>query len=560
MKHGFLLFFCAMAALFSAQKTKVHFIHPSSVQLPKYFQKEHVLNTKELWAFEREKALLILTELGYFTAQLKESSSKEAINVEVILGEKFEGISVHFDSSLLPLLPSVKADNKGIVNYKHPNAYAAALRGLVNEFHNNGYPFAAFRFNNFQAQEGHLWLDVRIEKGPFMTWHEVQLKGDSTLSAKTVLRMLEVPLGSPFSLQKLEEIDVKLKQQSFIEVIKPAEISFEKEGVILFVYLKATKSSSFNGALGLQPDPVSQRIGLTGDLQLRLMNSLRRAEQLDFNWRSIKPATQWLNVRFSYPYLFNTLLGADLRFQLYKRDSTFLELKSQLGLQYSFASYWLVKAMYNFSSSNRLYAAGSNAQFPNVASLRNSMYGLGINYRKIDYLPNPRKGLLLNVEGFVGQRKVLSDSNSVSTTAKVAFSLEQFIPLHRRWVFRYQLSFDSYYAPTIFSNECYRFGGLNSQRGFNEENFLSTTKSTNQWEIRYLLDRNSAVFAFYDQTVFENTSGANYKNDRPFGFGVGANIGSKAGIFSLVYGLGTEQKNPLDFRSGKIHFGYIAYF
>jgi len=549
-----------MVAHFSAQKTKVHFMLPSTVQLPKYFYKDLILPDPNFWPIEQQKALLMLSEVGYFTAQLRDSITEHGIEVQVLLGEKFEGIKVRFDAGLLPFLTSVKADSEGDVTFKSPKSYAAAMQTVMAEFHNNGYPFAAFRFDNYTLTNRQLVLHVWMEKGPYMVWQEVQLKGDSTLSAKTVLRMLDVPLGSPFSLQKLEEIDLKLKQQSFIEVIKPPEISFEKEGVALYVYLKATKSSSFNGALGLQPDPVSQRIGLTGDLQLRLLNSLRRTEQFELNWRSIKPATQWLNVRFSYPYLFNTLLGTEVRFQLYKRDSTFLELKSQLGIQYSFSSHWLVKALYNFSSSNRLYAAASNAQFPGVASLRNSMYGLGINYRKLDYLPNPRKGLLLNVEGFVGQRKVLSDSNSVSTTAKVAFSLEQFIPLHRRWVFRYQLSFDTYYAPTIYSNECYRFGGLNSQRGFNEENFLSTTKSTNQWEIRYLLDRNSAVFAFYDQTVFENTSGSNYKNDRPFGFGVGANIGSKAGIFSLVYGLGIEQKNPLDFRSGKIHFGYIAYF
>jgi outer membrane protein assembly factor BamA len=551
---------CTIVAQFSAQKSKVHYVLPESVALPRYFQKNRVLSSKDFWTLEREKALLLLSELGYFTAQLKELPSKEGFLVEVLLGEKFEGITVRFEASLIPLLPSLKTDQEGTITFKNPKAYASALQGMMAEFHNNGYPFAAFRFNNFQAQEGHLSLDVRMEKGPFMVWHEVQLKGDSTLSSKTVLRMLDVPLGSPFSLQKLEEIDLKLKQQSFIEVIKPSEISFEKEGVVLYVYLKSNKSSSFNGALGLQPDPVSQRIGLTGDLQLRLLNSLHRAEQFDLNWRSIRPATQWLNARFMYPYLFNTLLGVDLRFQLYKRDSTFLELKSQLGIQYSFASHWLVKTMYNFSSSNRLFAASSNAQFPNVASLRNSMYGLGINYRKLDYLPNPRKGFILNLEGFVGQRKAVSDSNAVSTTAKVAFFLEQFVPLHRRWVFRYQLTFDTYFAPTIYSNECYRFGGLTTQRGFNEENFLSTTKSTNQVEIRYLLDRNSAVFVFIDQTFYENTSGLNYKNDRPFGFGVGANIGSKAGIFSLVYGLGTEQKNPLDFRSGKIHFGYIAYF
>lgn len=560
MKYGILLIFCAMVAHFSAQKTKVHFMLPSTVQLPKYFYKDLILPDPNFWPIEQQKALLMLSEVGYFTAQLRDSITEQGIEVQVLLGEKFEGIKVRFDAGLLPFLTSVKANSEGDVTFKSPKSYAAAMQTVMAEFHNNGYPFAAFRFDNYTLTNRQLVLHVWMEKGPYMVWHEVQLKGDSTLSSKTVLRMLDVPLGTPFSLQKLEEIDLKLKQQSFIEVIKPAEISFMKEGVVLYLYLKSTKSSSFNGALGLQPDPVSQRIGLTGDLQLRLMNSLRRAEQFELNWRSIKPATQWLNVRFSYPYLFNTLLGTDMRFQLYKRDSTFLELKSQLGIQYSFASHWLVKAMYNFSSSNRLYAAASNAQFPSVASLRNSMYGLGINYRKIDYLPNPRKGLLLNVEGFVGQRKVLSDSNSVSTTAKGAFSLEQYLPLYRRWVFRYQLSFDTYYAPTIYSNECYRFGGLNSQRGFNEENFLSTTKSAFQAEIRFLLDKNSAVFAFYDQSYYENASSFKYSKDTPYGFGLGTNIGSKAGIFSLVYGLGIEQKNPLDFRSGKIHFGYIAYF
>ena len=44
------------------------------------------------------------------------------------------------------------------------------------------------------------------------------------------------------------------------------------------------------------------------------------------------------------------------------------------------------------------------------------------------------------------------------------------------------------------------------------------------------------------------------------GFGVGANIGSTVGVFSLAYALGLEKNNPFDARSGKIHFGYIAYF
>ena len=97
-------------------------------------------------------------------------------------------------------------------------------------------------------------------------------------------------------------------------------------------------------------------------------------------------------------------------------------------------------------------------------------------------------------------------------------------------------------------------------RGFNEENFLATTRSLAQIELRYLLDLNSAVFLFYDQSIYENRSNSNYMRDQPFGFGFGANIGSPIGIFSIVYALGVQQNNPLDARAGKIHFGYIAYF
>jgi len=74
------------------------------------------------------------------------------------------------------------------------------------------------------------------------------------------------------------------------------------------------------------------------------------------------------------------------------------------------------------------------------------------------------------------------------------------------------------------------------------------------------LDKNSSVFAFYDQTIYENNSNSTYRKDHPFGFGIGANIGSNIGIFSLVYAMGIENNNSFDARSGKIHFGYIAYF
>jgi len=73
------------------------------------------------------------------------------------------------------------------------------------------------------------------------------------------------------------------------------------------------------------------------------------------------------------------------------------------------------------------------------------------------------------------------------------------------------------------------------------------------------VDKNSHVFAFFDQGWYENNAIA-YYNDLPYGFGVGFSFGTNLGIFSISYALGKQFDNPITLRSGKIHFGYVAYF
>ena len=550
-----------------AQKVSVIYLFtaPSEAVSSSFFKKTHTLASRQFLAMELMQASLFLTELGYYTAKLNVDSLSDApnIKVKVFPGEQFKGVKLTLSPELVPWFEQYARSSVRVADaivFKSPSAYASALQQVIRTFQNNGYPFAAYDFDSLGYSKGLISLKVSLNKGRRMQWKEIVIKGDSSIALKPIQQIIGIRSGDLFSMDKLKDVDDRIEQLTFVDAIKPSDFVFSKDGMTLFLYLKATKSSNVNGVLGLQPNPVSQKIGLTGELQLKLNNALRRAEQLDFNWRSIKPATQLLNLRLLYPYLFNSLLGTEVKLNLYKRDSTFLELKSTLGIQYQVGRHWQLKGMFSYFGSNRLYAANSSAEFLNVTSLKNSMYGLGISYKKLDYLPNPRAGLAFQLEGFIGQRSVLNDSSGKVVNAKVSMNLEHFIPIHKRWVIRYQLSFDTYLAPTIFSNECYRFGGLNTQRGFNEEQFLATTKSVNQVELRYLLDRNSAVFAFFDQSIYENRSNNSYQKDAPMGFGVGANIGSTVGIFSLAYALGLEKNNPFDARSGKIHFGYIAYF
>jgi len=561
-----LLFYLIFSAGFT-QKKSLNYIFPESREWygSAYFKKKHAIPSVEFLPQELEKARFVLLEQGYFAAAVipDTSTQNELINVQVMPGPRYQGIVVSASRDLSSWFEQYTHTNEkmqGRFQFTSPTRYAQVLKDIISLFQNNGYPFASYAFDSLIEVNQQLHINASLNLGRKMVWKEIVVKGDSSFSVTTLQQLIHIEPGALFSIDALRQIDSKLNQLSFVEVIKPAEFVFTKDGIILYLYVKAAKSSAINGVLGLQPNPVSQKISLTGDLQLKLNNTLKHAEQLDFNWRSIKPATQSMNLRFSYPYLFHSLLGTEFKFNLYKRDSTFLDLRSNVALQYQFANHWQLKGIFSYTGSNRLYAASSNLQFPNVTSLKQLMYGIGVNYKKLDFIPNPRKGLIIQLEGLVGQRVVLSDTSAKVLNSKIAIGIEQYIPLHKRWVARYALSFDSYNAPQVYSNECFRFGGLTSQRGFNEENFLATTKSINQFELRYLLDKNSSVFAFYDQTIYENNSNSTYRKDHPLGFGIGANIGSNIGIFSLVYAMGIENNSSFDARSGKIHFGYIAYF
>jgi outer membrane protein assembly factor BamA len=507
-----------------------------------------------------------LVKKGYFLASI--DSTKEShgnIQAFVFLGPKFQKIALMIteeDNLFLRRLGFyglLKQANKSIA--LSPSQLSNTLRQVLACLTQNGYPFAEISLVNTEITSNLIEASLKIDRGRQLVWKSIQVKGDSTFSAASIQSITGIHIGDIFNEVQWRNLDQKLKQINHIQVVKPSELLFTNDGVELFLYLKSARISSFNGALGLQPNPVSQKIGLTGELQLKLVNTLRQAEQIDFNWRSIQPATQSLLVRVNYPYLFKTTFGLDGKFNLYKRDSTFLEMKGSLAVQYQFKNGNYLKGIYQYYSSDRLAGAGASSGFSQSVSCQTSAFGLAFLKKELDYIPNPSKGLVLNVELFVGSRGAKTDtvSNSKSTIFKGSISFEKYIRLAARHVLKGTIAYDFYYAPVIYQNERFRFGGLTSLRGFNEEELLGTSKGIISLEYRFLVDKNSAAFVFYDQAIYEDRSNL-YSKDNPFGTGVGFAIGSKIGIFSISYAIGKQLNNPFDLKQGKVHFGYIAYF
>lgn len=437
---------------------------------------------------------------------------------------------------------------------------AKIMRLLYQSGVNNGYPFTKITLDSVLFEGNSIHAKLLLNKGELYRIKQIHIKGDSLLSKQMISSLIRIKEGDLFSDANLASISRHIKQVNHLQEIKPHEILFTKDGVELFVYVKSNPISSVNGVLGLQPNPITEKLAVTGELSLKLVNVFHKSEMMQLNWRSIQPGTQSLNSGFNYPYLFKSPFGIDAAFNLYKKDSTFLEIKAQLGIQYQLAGGSFLKAYYQNNGSSILSGASSSTL--NFSTVRTSAYGLSFLRKELDYIPNPSSGYMLLTDVAIGNRNARKADTSdiiTTTTFRMSAQFNWFIPLAKRHVLRFGVNAETYYAPEIYENERFRFGGLTSLRGFNEDELFATTKAILTLEYRFLVDQNSHAFAFFDQGMYENTS-TTYERDFPFGFGAGFSFGTQLGIFSISYGIGKQFDNPVLLKNGKVHFGYVAYF
>ena len=489
---------------------------------------------------------------------------KDSVFVSIYVGPRFKTAKVSLSKEDAKMLRKMDSYNeKLLANLDFtPQEISRTLQRTQRDMENNGYPFAAVSLDSVIIDSTSLRAKLLIERGPAIKWIKINLRGESFVSTRLLSSYIHIKVGDTYNQSDVQLISARLKQINFIEEIKPAEILFTQEGAELFLYLKSKPVSLANGVIGLQPNPVTQKVMLTGDVRLKLVNVLKKAESIELNWKSIQAQTQSLKAQLNTPNLFSTPFGIDGQFQMYKRDSSFLELKSTLGVQYALNNGSYLKAFYRNNSSSVLKGGLNNPVFSNLGTVKTNAYGLALYKQTLDYLPNPSKGFSLLTDVSIGKRKSKQTDTSdvvTNTTFRTEFKIDWFIPLSKRHVLRLANHSEFYLAPVFFQNESIRFGGQNSLRGFNEEEMRATTNSIFSLEYRFLVDQNSFAFLFYDQAWYENRT-TDYYNDTPLGFGVGFSFGTNIGTFSISYALGKQFNNPILFRDGKVHFGYIAYF
>ncbi len=336
--------------------------------------------------------------------------------------------------------------------------------------------------------------------------------------------------------------------------IRKPEVDFYGSKADIYLYLKEKKANKFSGIIGFIPDKENDnKLSFTGDVNFLLLNNFQKGEEVYLQWNRTAKLSQKLKLGTNIPYLFKSPFGTNFKFNLDKKDTTFMTVSGSLGIDYSFKNNDKIIAYAKNISSYILSAENIDTSlFSNVKSIA---FGLAYKSQKLDYIYNPSKGYYFMSDIASGNREVNSNN---STYMEFQANFDFYIPLFSKFVYKFSSSNKYLFSNTnLFQNELYKIGGFNSIRGFDEDVYLASGVSIITNEIRYLYEKKSNVYIFSDiARTQQSKDNVLYLT----GFGIGTNFSTKAGIFSIAYALGKEQNNPIQISNSKIHLGYVNRF
>jgi outer membrane protein assembly factor BamA len=464
-----------------------------------------------------------------------------------------------------------------------------ASEKFVAYMENHGYPFARIWLDSMQIEGSTVEATLAIDKGPLYKIDSLRVTGNARIRNRFLQRYLDIPAGSPYRKDKLDAISNRLLELPYAREQSPWNMTMLGTGSTLNLYLEQKKASQVNVLVGFLPDntQINGRLLLTGEANINLRNAFGGGESIDVNWQQIQVQSPRLNLGYQQPYIFNSALGIDFNFDLFKKDSSFINLNFQAGIQYLVSARQTGRIFFQQFTTNLLTVdtnrVKASRQLPPYLDVSSSNLGLDYRLNQTDYRFNPRRGQELSVLFSAGIRRIRENSAITDLTTDQSGNEFDYASLYdtlqlKTYLLRAKVSGAQYFrlskqstlkaglqagwlqARDLFRNEMFQIGGYKLLRGFDEESIFATRYAVLTAEYRFLIGTNSFLFAFTDAGWAANTGFSEQVSHSYLGFGGGITFETKAGILNLAYAVGKRNDLPLDFRQSKIHFGFVSLF
>jgi len=499
-----------------------------------------------------------LEQIGYIENELQSLQKKNDSSYVAIFffGKKYNSIKVFyskkdFDKKELLQITSEITDDYFILPFEEIESSLQKLNTLKTD---KGNVFAKLRLEKIKKENNtSLSAHLILEGGPKRTIDGIVIKGYEKFPKSFLKYYAGIKTGIIFNQKKIVTKSELLNTLGFVSNIKPPEALFKKDSTTVYFYLKKQNNNLFDGILGFATDEETQKLKFNGYLNLELNNNLNFGEQFILNYKADGNDQQNFRVKANLPFLFRTPFGLGLELKIFKRDSTFVTTEQQVRITYqintSSNSYIGYKSYDSSNLQDEIFAG------PPIEDFNSKFLTLGISYsKKQNNTLFPIKSHIA-LDSEIGAREL---KNSKESQFRVSSIFSYIFNLNFKNSIYLQNTSSVLSSDTYLTNELFRFGGINSIRGFNENSIDASLYTVLNTEYRYQFNEGMYLHSIIDFAYFENQTLLLKQKLYSFGFGMGLN--TKAGIFKFNIANGNSDDQDFSFSNTKIHLSLSSRF
>ena len=414
-----------------------------------------------------------------------------------------------------------------------------------------GYSLANLQLTNQRKVDNNLFSELQLKLNSKRNITDLVIVGYDKFPAGIKKAITKKAKKATFNQDNLKQINDEFDKLQFVNQLKYPEILFTTDSTKIFVYLEKSKPNKFDGFIGFSNDDQS-KLTFNGYLDLQLQNILNSGEKFNLYWKNDGNRQTSFNIGTELPYIFKTPIGIKANLRIFKQDSTFQNTITDLNLGYYFS--YNTKAYIGYQKTTSVDIQNTNSfslnDFTNTF-LTSSFEHVALNSDSFIF---PEKAKVFLKVG-TGNRTIASQKTSQFFTQldlNYNFNLNQKNSIYLRNQTFY-LQSDDYII-----NELFRFGGINSIRGFNENSLQANVFSGIMAEYRYLVAPNLYVHSITDYGYFQDKTAA--IDDKLLGLGFGFGLFTKNGLFNLIYANGSTSEQAIKLSNSIVHISFKTNF
>jgi hypothetical protein len=427
-----------------------------------------------------------------------------------------------------------------------------------------GYILSTFELQNISQKHSLLYANLVIRENKQKKINLIQVVQNSNNKfhfpdghLKQINKRFQNIVLSQTSINKINE---EFEKYNFARQTKYPETLFTKDSTKVYVYLEKQNSNNFDGFIGFNNNE-NQKINISGYLNLQLENILNAGEEFRLNWKSDGNSQTTFNTLLEIPYLFKSPFGLKTQINIFKQDSIFQNTRTSLEVSYYLKYNTRMYLGRESTSSSDI----QNTNNGTISDFKNNFITSSFHYilRDPSNYMNPEKASI-NLKLGLGKRENTNTltSDNINNQSYIELRTNYTLYLSKKNHFNIRGAYLNLNSKFYGTNELYRFGGINSIRGFQENSLQAKTYLVLATEYRYLLNTNFYINTIADYgyyTLPDNSVLTNF-NKNLLSAGLGLGLLTKSGLIKISAVKNYNKETKTDIYNTLVHLSYNVNF